>query len=58
MKIIVETADPAEAARLIADVSRSLRVYSRNEVGSVGAAVKITSITIEATPEEIEALTS
>jgi len=58
MKIIVEIADPSAAARFIADVSRSHRIYSRNEAGSVGPAVEITSITIEATPEEIKKLTS
>lgn len=57
MKIIVETADPG-AARYIAEVSRSHRVYSRNEAGSVGPAVEITSITIEATPDEIKGLAS
>lgn len=51
MKIIVEIADLATSARFIADVSRSHRMYSRNEVGSVGPAAQITSITIEATPE-------
>jgi hypothetical protein len=57
VKIIVETADPG-AARYIAEVSRSHRVYSRNEAGSVGPAVEITSITIEATPDEIKGLAS
>lgn len=52
----VEIADPAAAARFIAEVSRSRRMYSRNEVGSVGPAVQITAITIEATPEQLREL--
>jgi len=56
MKIIVEIADPAAAARFIVEVSRSHRMYSRNEAGSVGPAVQITSITIEATPEQLREL--
>ncbi len=57
MKIIVETVDPG-AAQYIAEVSRSHRVYFRDEAGSVRRAVEITSITIEATPEEIKGLAS
>ena len=57
MKIITETDDARDGLAYVRNISKRHIQYARNEDGNVGGpgtALRITKITVELTPEELD----